>query len=65
MEEITEAFNTWQYAMQNNIKPHDPTTWDDEYRKKQQRLAGISNSVEKQIKQFTEWLDSASESQKG
>ena len=65
MEELNEALSTWQYAKANNIDPLDPTTWNDEYRKRQLYLAGISDPVEMQIKQLKEWLDSVSENSKG
>ncbi|KAA0992949.1 hypothetical protein [Dyadobacter aurulentus] len=58
MKELSEALTAWQYARANNINPADPDTWDDEYKRIQQRLAGIKPIAKTQVTLLREWLDS-------
>lgn len=44
-ELIKEAFNAYKYAKSKNIDPKDIATWDNAYKKRMQKLAGILDDL--------------------
>lgn len=50
-------YNSIKYARENNINPADPKTWDDYYRKRQMKLAGIIPKVESEISSIKEGIE--------
>ena len=59
-----KIYNSIQYARDNNIKPADPNTWDDNYRRRQQELAGIITEVESEISSIKEGIEKNKNSEK-
>ena len=45
-----KIYNTFQYAIDNEINPFDPKTWDGNYKNRMRELAGIIPLMEKEIK---------------
>ena len=52
-----KIYNSIKYAQENNINPADPDTWDDNYRRRQQELAGIITEVENEISSIKEGIE--------
>lgn len=48
-EEISSAY---EYAIKNGIDPKRPETWDEKYKKRMQKLAGIIPSIEKELNEI-------------
>lgn len=49
---IKESFDTYLYAKENNIDPKNIDTWDNMYKLRMQKLAGIINEVGESINQI-------------
>lgn len=47
-----EIRNAFEYAMKNGIDPKRPETWDEKYKKRMQKLAGIIPSIEKELNEI-------------
>ncbi len=47
---ISESFSAYQYAVKKKINPKDITTWDVEYKKRMQKLAGILHEMGDEVK---------------
>ncbi len=59
-----KIFDSFKYAREKGIIPTDPNTWDDNYRKRQQKLAGILPEIEKDINSIKEGIEKDKKSQK-
>lgn len=49
---IKESFDAFKYAKENNIDPKNINTWDNNYKLRMQKLAGIINDIGKGIDQI-------------
>lgn len=47
-----EIRNAFEYAMKNGIDPKRPETWDEKYKKRMQKLAGIIPNIEKELNEI-------------
>ena len=47
-----EIRNAFEYAMKNGIDPKSPETWDEKYKKRMHKLAGIIPSIEIELKEI-------------
>lgn len=63
-DNIEKIFNSAKYAREHNINPADPETWDENYKKRQQELAGIIPKIESDINSIKEGIDKAKKSGK-
>ncbi len=52
-----KIFNSVKYAQEKGINPADPNTWDDNYRRRQQELAGILPEIEEDISLIKEGIE--------
>lgn len=59
-----KIYNSIKYAREKNINPADPDTWDDNYRRRQQELAGIITEVESEISSIKEGIEKGKKSKK-
>ena len=59
-----KIFDSVKYAREKGVNPADPNTWDDNYRKRQQELAGIIPEIEKDITSIKEGIEKNNKSQK-
>jgi len=59
---IQKIYNSVKYARENNINPAEPETWDDNYKKRQQELAGIIPEIEKDLNSIKEGIEKARKS---
>lgn len=41
IDPFDEIRDTYGYALENNIDPKRPETWDDKYKQRMRKLAGI------------------------
>jgi len=56
---IEKIYNSAKYARENNINPADPSTWDDNYTKRQKELAGLLTNIDKEIQDIKEGIKKA------
>lgn len=56
---LEKIYNSAKYARENRINLVDPTTWDDNYRKRQMELAGIFPEIEIEIRNIKEGIEKA------
>lgn len=42
---IRESFDAYRYAIEHGIIPADLTTWDDKYKERMQKIAGIIHEI--------------------
>lgn len=63
-ENIEKIYNSVKYAREHNINPANPETWDENYRKRQQELAGIFTDIENNLKSIKEGIEKAKKSGK-
>ncbi len=47
-----EIRNAYQYALKNGIDPKKPETWDEKYKKRMLKLAGIIPDIEKELNEI-------------
>lgn len=58
-DNLEKIYNSAKYAREKGINPANPETWDDSYRKRQMKLAGIIPAIETEIKNIKEGIDKA------
>ena len=47
-----EIRNAYQYALKNGIDPKKTETWDEKYKKRMLKLAGIIPDIEKELNEI-------------
>lgn len=54
---FNKILETLLYAKEYNINPVDPSTWNDDYRRRQQELAGIIPAIEEDLRLIKEAIE--------